>query len=45
MTSLLDGLEHFVDDLVVERIAHCSHWIIHEQPDRINQLIRGFIHA
>lgn len=43
MTSLLDGLDQWVDELVVERIADCSHWIIHEQPDRINQLIRGFL--
>lgn len=43
MATLLDGLEHWVDDLVVERIADCSHWIIHEQPDRINGLIREFL--
>jgi pimeloyl-ACP methyl ester carboxylesterase len=43
MTTLLDGLEQWVDDLVIERIADCSHWIIHEQSDRINQLIRGFL--
>ena len=43
MTSLLEGLDQWVDDLVVERIADCGHWIIHEQPERINQLIRGFL--
>lgn len=41
--SLLNGLEDFVDDLKVERIPEGSHWVIHEQPQRINRLIRGFL--
>lgn len=41
--GLLDGLEDFVDDLVVERIPTGSHWVIHEYPDRVNQLIRQFL--
>ncbi|MGB0132388.1 alpha/beta fold hydrolase [Dokdonella sp.] len=45
MPSLLEGLEQWVDDLVVERIPDGSHWVIHEQPDRINALMRGFLRA
>ena len=41
--SLLDGLDAFVADLKIERIAEGSHWIIHEQPDRINALIRQYL--
>lgn len=41
--SLLDGLEAFVDDLKVERIPEGTHWVIHEQPQRVNRLIRGFL--
>ncbi|MBR7791968.1 alpha/beta hydrolase [Undibacterium sp. FT147W] len=41
--TLLDGIEDFVADVRVERIAEGSHWIIHEQPERINQLIRRFL--
>lgn len=41
--TLLDGLEEVVTDLQVQRIAEGSHWIIHEQPERINRLIRGFL--
>ncbi|MDY7537314.1 alpha/beta hydrolase [Undibacterium sp. RTI2.1] len=41
--TLLDGLENFIDDLEVVRIPEGSHWVIHEQPARINQLIRGFL--
>lgn len=42
-TVLLDGLDKFVDDLKVERIPEGSHWVVHEQPERINRLIRGFL--
>ena len=43
--KLLDGLGNYVANLTVERIPEGSHWIVHEQPDRVNQLIRGFIRA
>ncbi|KIF82543.1 alpha/beta fold hydrolase [Noviherbaspirillum autotrophicum] len=41
--TLADGLEDFSDDLKVERIPEGSHWVVHEQPERINRLIRGFL--
>jgi pimeloyl-ACP methyl ester carboxylesterase len=41
--TLLDGLEDLVGDLAVERIPDGSHWVIHEQPQRINRLLRGFL--
>jgi pimeloyl-ACP methyl ester carboxylesterase len=41
--SLLDGLDEFVDDLQIVRIAEGSHWLIHEQPTRMTQLIRTFL--
>lgn len=42
---LLEGLEHWVDDVVIESIPEGSHWVVHEQPLRINRLIRGFLDA
>jgi pimeloyl-ACP methyl ester carboxylesterase len=39
----LDGLEDYVWDLRVERIEAGSHWVVHEFPERVNALIRGFI--
>lgn len=39
----LVGLEQFVPNLTVERIPEGSHWVVHEQPDRINRLIREFL--
>lgn len=41
--TLLDGLDRFVADLVIERIEGCSHWVVHEKSDQINRLIRGFV--
>lgn len=41
--SLLDGLDTLVDDLAIVRIPEGTHWVVHEQPQRITQLIRGFL--
>jgi pimeloyl-ACP methyl ester carboxylesterase len=41
--SLVDGLDKLIDDLKIERIPEGTHWVIHEQPERINRLIRGFL--
>ena len=43
--SLLEGLDAFIPDLRLVRIPEGSHWIIHEQPARVNALIRDFIPA
>ena len=41
LPSLLDGLEAFVPDLRITRVAGATHWIIHERP----QLIAAEIEA
>lgn len=43
LTGNLDGLEEYVEDLTVKRIADGSHWVSHEQPERVNALIREFL--
>jgi pimeloyl-ACP methyl ester carboxylesterase len=43
LTGNLDGMEEYVEDLTVERIPDASHWVSHEQPDRVNALIRDFL--
>ncbi len=40
---LLDGLDDLVPYLRIERIAEGSHWVIHEQPRRVNATIRRFL--
>ena len=39
----LEGLDEFIPDLTIKRIPEGSHWVINEQPDKINSLIRDFI--
>jgi pimeloyl-ACP methyl ester carboxylesterase len=39
----LDGLDDFVPDLKIERVPNASHWVVREQPELINKLIRDFI--
>lgn len=43
LPGLLDGLGECVPDLRVERIKEGSHWVVHEFPERVSALIRGFI--
>ncbi len=43
LESNLDGLERFVPELTIRRVKDGTHWVIHEQPDEINRVIRGFI--
>lgn len=42
-TGLIDGLDPVCPDLEVVRIPEGSHWVVHEQPARVNQLMRGFL--
>jgi epoxide hydrolase 4 len=45
LTGNLDGLERYVPKLTVERIPDATHWVVHEQPTRVNELIRDFLAA
>ena len=42
-TCLLEGLDEVVPDLTLHRIEGAGHWVFHEQPERVNNLIRGFL--
>ena len=39
----LDGLEDYAQNLTVKRIPDGTHWVVHEQPERVNGFIREFI--
>ncbi len=45
LTGNLKGLDKFVPNLTIKRIANGTHWVIHEQPALINEYIREFIKA
>lgn len=39
----LDGLEDFVPDLTVHRIADATHWVFHEYPEETARAMRSFL--
>ena len=40
---LLDGLDRLVPDLRIVRLTDATHWLVHEQPQRIAREISGFV--
>ncbi len=43
LPGLLDGLEDYVKDLTVKKVSDASHWIVHEQPQRVIGLLEDFL--
>ena len=43
LPELVDGLDDYVKQLTVKRVADASHWIVHEQPQRVIQLLGDFL--
>ncbi len=43
LPGLLDGLEAFVPKLTLVRVPQATHWIIHEQPQRVAREIDAFM--
>ena len=41
--ELVDGLDGYVKHLTVKRVDDASHWIVHEQPQRVIQLLDDFL--
>lgn len=45
LTGCLDGLEQCVPQLTMVRVPEASHWIVHEQPERVASEIEAFVGA
>ena len=43
--ALLDGLDDFVPRLQLQRIEDASHWVLHEQPERVIGALQTFIQS
>ena len=43
--GLVDGLEDYIPDLRLQRIADGSHWLVHEQPALVAQSLLAFLHT
>ena len=41
--SLIDGIEAYVPNLTLHKVAGATHWIIHEQPALVAQLLQNFL--
>ena len=41
--ELIDGLEKFIPQLTLEKVAGASHWIVHERPDFIAARLMDFL--
>jgi pimeloyl-ACP methyl ester carboxylesterase len=41
--GLIDGLENYIPDLTLERIADASHWLVHEQPNLVAKHLSAFL--
>ena len=42
--GLVDGLEDYIPDLILQRITDGSHWLVHEQPTLVAQSLLAFLH-
>ncbi len=42
-TRLTEGLERWAPDLRIERLADASHWVQRDAPERLNELLVGFL--
>lgn len=45
LPGMLDGLDAHVDDLEIVRIPDASHWVVHERPARVNELLATWLAA
>ena len=43
--GLVDGLEDYIPDLRLQRIADGSHWLVHEQPALVAQSLLAFLNT
>ena len=43
LTGNLSGLGQFVPKLQLRLMADCAHWVVHQDPSRVNAYIREFI--
>jgi epoxide hydrolase 4 len=40
---LIDGLESYIPDLKIHRVSDATHWIVHEQPALVHDLLQSFM--
>lgn len=43
LPALLEGLEDYVPDMKLHRVDEATHWIVHEQPERVAAYLQDFL--
>jgi len=43
LPSLTEGLEDYIADLTLVPLSQASHWVVHEEPERVMQEISAFL--
>ncbi len=43
LPGILDGLDALVPDLRIERLPRATHWVAHDEPEAVNELIHEFL--
>jgi len=43
--ELIDGLDAYIPQLTLQRVPDATHWIVHEQPQRVIAALQGFLDA
>jgi epoxide hydrolase 4 len=41
--ELLDGLDDYIPKLILKKVPHATHWIIHEQPELVAGYLKEFL--
>jgi pimeloyl-ACP methyl ester carboxylesterase len=41
--ALIEGLTEYIDDLTIRTVPDASHWIVHERPQQVAELIASFL--
>ncbi len=41
--ELTHGTERYVEDLTLQYLPNCSHWVQQDQPERVNEYMRDFL--
>jgi len=45
LPGLLDGLGDWIPRLQIDRVEGASHWVVHEQPERVKSALARFLGA
>lgn len=43
LIGCIDGLDNYVTECTIQRVADASHWIVREKPELLNSMIRDFL--